>query len=153
MSHPYPFFFLMKQITKNSNRFEIILASIAASFIPVGVFFTSHKALSGHISTTWSLWIISLAGLAYSIPSVVTWAQSWTGSKAKAIGFTIMLEGLMVGSGEPWLSIISLILLGGVNAMIAAHKVRDLKSSTFKMKAIKKKVRRPKNIVAIHKAA
>jgi len=148
-----PFTIPLMKVTKNTNNFETVLASIAASFIPVGVFFTSHKALAGHISTTWSLWIISLAGLAYSIPSVVTWAQSWTGSKAKAIGFTIMLEGLMVGSGEPWLSIISLILLGGVNAMIAAHKVRDLKSSTFKMKTAKRKIIRPKNVVSMRKVA
>lgn len=135
-----------------SNKFETLLASAAASFIPVGVFFTSHKALLGPISTTWPLVVISLAGLIYSIPSVVTWAQSWTGSKAKAIGFTVMLEGLMVGSGEMWLSVISLLLLGGVNAMIAAHKVKAMKSSTFKMKAVRK-ISRPKNVTQFKKVA
>lgn len=138
--------------TTTSNKFETLLASAAASFIPVGVFFTSHKALAGSFSSTWPLMVISLAGLIYSIPSVVAWAQTWTGTRSKAIGFTVMLEGLMVGSGEMWLSIISLFLLGGVNAMIAAHKVKAMKSSTFKMRAVRK-VARPKNVTQFKKVA
>ena len=142
----------MKTTTTASNKFETLLASAAASFIPVGVFFTSHKAMGTSLSQAWPLWIISVAGLIYSIPSVVAWATSWTGSKAKAIGFTVMLEGLMVGSGEMWLSVVSLLLLGGVNAMIAAHKVKAMKSSTFKVKSVKK-ITRPKNVVTMRKVA
>lgn len=135
----------MKTTTTTSNKLETLLASAAASFIPVGVFFTSHKALGMSLSQSWPLWIISIAGLIYSIPSVVSWAQSWTGTRSKAIGFTVMLEGLMVLSGEMWLSVVALLLLGGVNAMIACHKVKSMRVSTFKVRA-SRKVSRPKNV-------
>lgn len=138
--------------TTPSNKVETLLASLAASFIPVGVFIVSHKALEQPIAQSWPLWILSLAGLIYSIPSVVSWATTWTGSKYKSIGFTIMLEGLMVGSGEMWLSVISLLLLGGVNAMIAAHKVKNMKVSTFK-EIKRKKTSTPKNVIKMNKVA
>ena len=121
-------------------KLETILAAVAAAFVPVGVFVTSHKAL-----TTGSapLAVLSIAGLVYSIPSVVAWAQKWTGHRAKAIGFTVMLEGIMTISGEPWLAGIALAILAGVNAMIAATNVSALRVSTFKV-AKRKPKRKPK---------
>lgn len=115
------------------SRVEVGLAAASAAFVPIGVYVTSHKAMAMGTTSSIPLWILSVAGLIYSIPSVAAWAKSWTSCKWKAYGFTIMLEGIMVLSGEMWLSIISLALLAGVNAKIASAKVENMTKSTFKV--------------------
>lgn len=117
-------------------KIESILASIAAAFIPVAVFFTSHAAL---LTGSVTLWILTLAGLAYSVPSVAAWSRSWTGCKYKALAFTVLLEGVMTFSGMAWLAIPALLLLAGVNATVAWHKVHGKTRSTF---ATKRSVKR-----------
>lgn len=126
-----------------SKQVETILAVLAASFIPVAVYMVSHKAMTLSLQQSYPLWILTLCGLIYSIPSVQSWAESWTGSSWKSYGFTLLIEGVMVVSGDKWLSIIALILLAGVNGTVAAVKVSTKTTSTFKVKA-KKKVTKTK---------
>ena len=71
-----------------------LLAACAAGFLPVASYILAH--IESH-SQPW-LWVLVLAALAYSAPTLASWAASWTHkahgltAHLKAWGFTILLE-------------------------------------------------------------
>ena len=75
-----------------------LLAGCAAGFLPVASYILAHIESR---SEPW-LWALVLAALAYSAPTLASWAASWTHKgKAKtalfkAWGFTVLLEGTIV---------------------------------------------------------
>jgi hypothetical protein len=103
-----------------------LLAACAAGFLPVASYILAH--VESH-SQPW-LWVLVLAALAYSAPTLASWAASWThkghGKTAllKAWGFTILLEGTMVLSHLQALSMSGLIILVAINSAQAFHRAR-----------------------------
>lgn len=64
------------------------------------------------------------AALAFSAPSVATWAHTWTSRDPeafplKAWGFSILLEGVMIAAATQWLSYGGLTILVLTNAIAA----------------------------------
>jgi len=103
-----------------------LLAACAAGFLPVASYILAH--IESH-SQPW-LWVLVLAALAYSAPTLASWAASWThkdhGLTAllKAWGFTILLEGTMVLSHLKALSLSGLVILVAINSAQAFHRAR-----------------------------
>jgi hypothetical protein len=56
------------------------------------------------------------AALAFSAPSVASWAQKWCGHVVKAWGFTVLLEGVLVFAHHEALSLAGLAMLVMINA-------------------------------------
>ena len=103
-----------------------LLAGCAAGFLPVASYILAHIESR---SEPW-LWALVLAALAYSAPTLASWAASWTHKgKAKtalfkAWGFTVLLEGTMVLSHLPALSLSGLIILVAINSAQAFNRAR-----------------------------
>jgi hypothetical protein len=61
--------------------------------------------------------MIVYAGLLFSALTVLGWSTNMFGSKAKALGFTLLLEGIMMTSSAAWLTAIALTYLVLINAV------------------------------------
>ena len=101
--------------TAFSKLAQRALAAVAASFVPVAVFYISHY----EVQASPMLWVIAGSGLAYSLHSVVTWAKRWTTYTWKAISFGVLLEMVMVFSDSQVLALTGLFLLVSVNSLYA----------------------------------
>lgn len=100
-----------------------LCAAIASGFLPIASFVLAHY----ESATNPLLWILVAAALTFSAPTLASWAQKWCGHPAKAWGFTVLLEGVMVFSHTPALSFAGLAILVAINASnawgLAARKV------------------------------
>lgn len=114
----------LKQIFK-------LIATVSAGFLPLASYWIMHYEImpnSHQIDLLIVLKILLvLAALVYSAPTLAAWANNWTQNRLKSWGFTILLEGVMIGSGTQWLAIMALVILTGVNAAIAYDKNNSLK--------------------------
>lgn len=101
------------------KKFEKSLAGIASGFLSIAAWFLAHFEAPEFPA----IWALVFAALMFSFPSVAGWARTWTGanrlSAVKAIGFTALLEGVLVGSHTLWLNVSALILLAGINSLVA----------------------------------
>ncbi len=91
------------------------IAAVAAAFLPVASYVLSHvEAKSQPL-----MWGLQVAALMFSAPTLVEWAQKWCKSLWKAIGFTCLLEGVMVASSTTWLGAAGLAILVVINCHAA----------------------------------
>lgn len=99
-----------------------------AGIVPVGVFEFGHYELTSWDPSVDGRALIVYAGLVFSAISVVTWSRDiftpanagrWGGVLAtvKAVGFTALVEGMMMTSDNRWLSGAALGLLVAINAV------------------------------------
>lgn len=103
-----------------------VIAGIAAGFLPVASYVIAHieaqQPSAVLIFGQPALYLLVLAALAYSAPTLATWAKRWAGSTWKAWSFTVLLEGVMVFSHIQPLSLTGLVLLVSINAVTAYGK-------------------------------
>jgi len=107
------------------NHVFKLIATCAAGFLPLASYWIMHYEIL--TATSIDLLVILkillvLAALVYSAPTLAAWANNWTGNKYKSWGFTILLEGVMIGSNTQWLALCALGILTLVNATIAFDK-------------------------------
>jgi VIT1/CCC1 family predicted Fe2+/Mn2+ transporter len=88
------------------------VAAIASGFLPIASFVIAHH----EAGTDPVLWLLVVAALMFSAPSVAGWAQKWCGNKIKAWGFTVLLEGVLVFAHHEALSLGGLAMLVMINA-------------------------------------
>jgi hypothetical protein len=60
-------------------------------------------------------WLV-VGGLLFSALTVCQWAREAFGSPWKALGFTVLLEGILTFAHTPWLSVASVCYLVAINA-------------------------------------
>jgi hypothetical protein len=95
-----------------------VIAAIAAGFLPAASYVIAHV----EAPTNPYLYILVVAALGYSAPTLVTWSKKWAGHIAKATGFAILLEGVMVLSHIEALSLTGLTILVLINSTTAFNK-------------------------------
>lgn len=96
-------------------RLAAIIGILFGAFVPFATFSIAHF----EIGTDYWRWLslLPLGGLMYSATTVYGWGKQAFASGFKALGFTILLEGVMTFSSLEWLSYISLgylIVINGV---------------------------------------
>lgn len=101
---------------RRGNRCFAIGGLLVGGFIPLGSYTLIHQEVAARPY----LWALVAGGLLYSSTSVFLWALSYFHSKLKAIGFVILLEGILTLSSVEWLSISGLAILMSLNAVTAA---------------------------------
>ncbi len=101
-------------------------AAIAAGFLPVASFTMAHtEAAQAPVK-----WALVAAALAYSAPTVASWAAGWIPHSVtpsgrlipvlwKAWAFSVLLEGVLVSSSTHWLAYGALAVLCLVNVLAA----------------------------------
>ena len=93
------------------------LLGAAAGLVPVGVFELGHYELTSWSPLACPKAAIVYAGLVFSALTVLGWSSDMFGSRLKAIGFTALLEGIMMTADAGWLSAIALCYLVVINAV------------------------------------
>lgn len=92
-----------------------IIAALSAAFLPIASYVIAHFEMKGNPY----LVILVIAALAFSAPTLVHWATKWCGNVYKAIGYTVLLEGVMILSGIQVLSYCALGILSVINCYAA----------------------------------
>lgn len=103
-----------------------MICAIAASFIPLAAYGVAH---SQQVKTYPMMWTLVLASLAFSAPSVAQWASGWTGRGplgiAKSVGFTVLLECVLIFVDQPIYARSALAILTGINCLVALAAIRN----------------------------
>lgn len=87
-------------------------ASIAAGFLPIASYMLAHY----ESQTNPFMWVLVIAALMFSAPTLVDWSKKWCGSTTKAVGFAVLLEGVMIMSHNQILSLVGLVILVAINS-------------------------------------
>ena len=93
------------------------LIGATAGLVPVGVFELGHYERTSWSPLACPKAAIVYAGLLFSALTVLGWSRDMFGSTAKAVGFTALLEGIMMTADAGWLSAIALGYLVVINAV------------------------------------
>ena len=110
------------------NPLAAFAGFILGGFVPVATFSISHldKTLNEYV-----LWTLVIGGLIYSALTVFGWAKNAFDNGLKALGFVVLIEGVMTLSGLPMLSYAALALLVIING-IATGANLSIKGSRVK---------------------
>lgn len=96
------------------------LAALAAGFLPVASYVLAHM----EAQRAPYLYGLVLAALIFSAPTLAAWAKRWCSHWAKAWGFCILLEGVMILSQMQALNVVGLVILVGINSADAWESAR-----------------------------
>jgi hypothetical protein len=102
----------------SQNRLAMVLGFFLAALVPVAIFTVAHVELDW----TLSVWeqpksLLVAGGLVFSAKTVYQWARLAFDDWMKALGFVILVEGVMVCSSTRWLSIAALVYLVVINGI------------------------------------
>jgi hypothetical protein len=118
-------------------RIATIIGAIVGGSVPFAVYWLSHYYVD-HGLWSWSMVsadsgvnrsvvaaLLTLGGLVYSVSTVAEIIGLAVQSKSKGIGFTILMEGIMVAAPDDlrWLAAYALVLLVVINAVSTGTKL------------------------------
>lgn len=106
------------------NRLATSLGAVIGGLVPLASYQLAHHEIrsdAGLLAQP-AAWLV-LGGLLFSALTVAQWARVAFGQWAKAIGFTVILEGCLMVSQTPWLGVAALMVLVGINAVSAGVKL------------------------------
>src|SRR5579872_3564187 len=87
-----PIVYQIKAVTSRKNRLPLLLGGMFGAFVPTASFYVCHLETSARPA----MWFLVGAGLLYSVHTVFQWARVAFGNRTKALGFVVLLEGVMV---------------------------------------------------------
>jgi hypothetical protein len=102
------------------NPLPTTLGGMLGAVVPFGTYQVAHHDLA---QADWSSWgclipaLLVLGGLCYSATTVVGWGRLAFGSTVKAVGFAVLLEGLLIAQSQQWLGVVALVYLCMINAV------------------------------------
>jgi VIT1/CCC1 family predicted Fe2+/Mn2+ transporter len=101
-------------------RLATLLGTMLGGFVPLASYVVAHHEIDpADPLTSHSLvcLFLVLGGLAYSAKTVWQWGRIAFQNAFKALGFVVLLEGVMVTSHILWLSIAALVYLMAINGI------------------------------------
>jgi hypothetical protein len=111
-----------------ANRLATSAGFLLGGFVPIAAFEICHFELPQEQGLAWAaLACLVLGGLVFSAKTVWQWAAAAFLDRAKATGFVLLLEGVMVLSHTSWLSysaLAYLILINGIATGVTVSKER-----------------------------
>lgn len=104
---------------RRENRLAAVLGAAFGAWIPLACYHVAHNELAaaGAAWRTTVLVVLVAGALLYSAQTVWEWARLAFDSRAKALGFTVLTEGVMTFAMTEWLSLIALGYLMFINAV------------------------------------
>jgi hypothetical protein len=109
-------------------RLAAVVGSVLGGAIPISTYVIIHHPLG--VATYPMLWLLVAGGLLYSAPTVFNWATAAFGSKVKAAGFTLLMEGILTFVHIKELTYLSLGVLVFINVVSAACSLQIRKENT-----------------------
>jgi len=100
------------------NRLAAGVGAALGSIVPLASYWLAHHEVfrSVELWTQLPAWLVA-GGLLYSALTVFAWGRAAFGSGAKALGFCVLLEGVLLSSQTTWLAVIALGYLIAINAI------------------------------------
>jgi hypothetical protein len=103
------------------GRLGFVVGLLLGSFVPVATYVTTHS----EIDLAQALYLqpavlIALGGLLFSAVTMYRWGIQAFHSKPKALGFVVLLEGVMVTAHTHPLALAALVLLSAINGVSTA---------------------------------
>lgn len=115
----------IKKALLKKNRLAMLAGFVLGGFVPTASYTLAHF----EVAAMPLLWILVTGGLIYSAKTVYDWASIAFGNPIKAVGFVVLIEGVMTFATTYWLSIAALCLLVAVNGIATGcNLVLDQKS-------------------------
>lgn len=100
------------------KRLPTLLGFLLGGFVPLASFIVAHYELNTALPLYTQLSaLLVLGGLLYSAKTVFEWGRRAFASGAKALGFVVLLEGVMVTSTTSWLGWVALGYLVLINGL------------------------------------
>ena len=101
------------------HRLATFVGALLGAVVPFSTYMIAHNEMP---DADWSWrFVLCVAlvagGLLYSARTVFQWGELALTSRAKALGFTVLLEGVMTCSQQDWLSVTALVYLCAINAI------------------------------------
>jgi len=129
----------IRQAAQPGNRLAALLGALIGALPPVGSYMVVHHALDRQAALAEQPLAYLVAGLmVFSGLSVVRWTKAAFRSTWKAIGWTVGVEGLLVGAPDSmaWLAGLCVGYLVVINAISAASGfVADYAAEQAELKA------------------
>lgn len=100
------------------NRLAALWGLVKGGWAPLASYYVAHQELDGNYYQP--LTLLVAGALLFSAPTVYEWCVAAFHSKVKAVGFVVLLEGVMVFSKLHWLAISAVFLLVAINGIQSA---------------------------------
>jgi hypothetical protein len=103
---------------KPRNRLAFGLGAALGSVVPVASYWLAHFEVD-RAADLWPqlpAWLV-LGGLVFSATTVYGWGRLAFGHGAKAAGFCVLVEGVLLASRTQWLAVVALAYLVAINAV------------------------------------
>jgi hypothetical protein len=102
----------------------LILGAALGGLVPASTFVVAHVGElvrvegGGVVLASWHPgWLLVLGGLLFSGKTVYAWTRAAFEDRAKALGFVVLVEGVLLLSPSPALSYVALAYLVAINAL------------------------------------
>lgn len=99
------------------NRLPALLGFLLGGFVPVACYVLAHAELTGAPVWTQPRAVLVLGGLLFSLRTVYAWGRLAFAESAKALGFCVLVEGVMVTAQTEWLAFAALAYLVAINGI------------------------------------
>lgn len=106
-----------------ANRLASALGFLLGGFVPAATYVVAHRELAaGALWAQLGTYLVA-GGLLYSARTVFDWGTLAFGLRVKALGFVVLLEGVMVTAHTAWLAGAALGYLVAINGAATACKL------------------------------
>lgn len=101
------------------HRLATFIGCLIGGMVPFSTYMIAHNEMPAAAWDGRFVLCVTLVagGLLYSARTVYQWGVLALTSRPKALGFTVLLEGVMTCSEQGWLSLTALVYLCGINAI------------------------------------
>ena len=107
----------LRVASKPQNRISLISGILLGGIVPILTYCRAHFEVNPEKPYFQVTTYLVLGGLLFSAKSVYSWGREAFNSPAKALGFLVLAEGVMVFSSIQILSLVSLLYLIAINAV------------------------------------
>lgn len=121
----------VKVAFQRRNRLAAFWGFIKGGWAPIASFDIVHSQLpktTGNLNS--ALTVLVVGALLFSAPNVYEWCVAAFKSRAKALGFVVLIEGVMVFDQSVWLAYSALVLLIAINGIQSACNLA-IRKKTF----------------------
>lgn len=101
-------------------RLAALIGFLLGGIVPLASYVLAHSEVAVLGSDRYRAWILVAGGLLYSAKTVYEWAALAFTSALKAVGFCVLIEGVMITGHAHWLAIVALCYLVGINGTATA---------------------------------
>lgn len=109
--------FQVKVALRPKARLATALGFLLGGFVPLATYEVAHREIGSDSLYAQLATYLVLGGLVFSMATVYAWGKLAFRVPVKALGFVVLLEGVMVTSHIGWLSIAALAYLVCINGI------------------------------------